>query len=170
MGKIKQRRLNELVVHPHAPHKVGEYVPFYFCPRSVMLYMMSVRSAELRYQGGQQPIAHLVIDLEKAISWANHSRVKWVASKGNAGARITEFLATQPELSQINWDAVHASDWRKPQIKDAKQAEFLIHQHVPWHLVEEVAFCTQEKLSYTQGILSGIMDLPPFHVRRAWYY
>ena len=40
MNKIKQRRLEEIVVDCHPATKVGEYVPFYFCPRSVMLYIL----------------------------------------------------------------------------------------------------------------------------------
>lgn len=37
--EIKQNRLN-LPVHCHLDTKVGDYVPSYFCPRSVMLYVM----------------------------------------------------------------------------------------------------------------------------------
>jgi hypothetical protein len=39
MSKIKQRRL-ALPVTCHAGDFIGEYVPFYFCPRSVMLYLL----------------------------------------------------------------------------------------------------------------------------------
>ncbi|MGH6679969.1 MAG: DUF4433 domain-containing protein, partial [Bradyrhizobium sp.] len=39
MSKIKQRRLS-LPVKCHSGDFVGEYVPFYFCPRSVMLYVI----------------------------------------------------------------------------------------------------------------------------------
>ena len=37
MPTIKQRRLEKIEVICHAGTKVGDYVPFYFCPRSVML-------------------------------------------------------------------------------------------------------------------------------------
>jgi len=39
MDKIKERRL-ELGVDCHEGTKVGEYVPFYFCPRSIMLFLI----------------------------------------------------------------------------------------------------------------------------------
>lgn len=39
MSTIKQRRLS-LPVACHPGHSVGEYVPFYFCPRSIMLYVI----------------------------------------------------------------------------------------------------------------------------------
>lgn len=43
MNHIKERRKAK-ALPSYADLRVGECVPFYFCPRSVMLYMMSVRS------------------------------------------------------------------------------------------------------------------------------
>ena len=40
MNSIKQRRLKELTLSTYPDLFVGQCVPFYFCPRSVMLYMM----------------------------------------------------------------------------------------------------------------------------------
>ena len=36
MGKIKQRRLTELTLTSHPGLHVGDCVPFYFCPRSIV--------------------------------------------------------------------------------------------------------------------------------------
>src|ERR1044071_7424947 len=56
MSNIKQRRLG-LSVKCHRPDRVGEYVPFYFCPRSIMLYLIHCANhPELTYRGGQEPI------------------------------------------------------------------------------------------------------------------
>jgi len=40
ISEIKRRRLEELAVSCHPGTKVGEFVPFYFCPRSVMLFIL----------------------------------------------------------------------------------------------------------------------------------
>src|SRR2546427_8646109 len=40
MSAIKQRRLSELTLTSHPGLFVGECVPFYFCPRSIMLYLI----------------------------------------------------------------------------------------------------------------------------------
>lgn len=40
MTEIKRRRLFEIEVSCHPGTKVGEYVPFYFCYRSIMLYIL----------------------------------------------------------------------------------------------------------------------------------
>ena len=57
MSHIKQRRLS-LPVSCHPGDHVGDYVPFYFCSRSVMLYLIYMRNAELTYRDGQSAIVH----------------------------------------------------------------------------------------------------------------
>jgi hypothetical protein len=37
---IKQRRLREIEVDCYPGTHVGDYVPFYFCPRSIMLFIL----------------------------------------------------------------------------------------------------------------------------------
>jgi hypothetical protein len=138
MGTIKQRRLT-LPVHPHPGTDVGDYVPFYFCPRSIMLYVIHcANNPELAYRGGQQLIVHLEADLHRVITWAAAEGRPWAFSLSNAGARYAQFRASLAELGQINWDAVAASDFRPADIKEAKQAEFLVHDTFPWHLVDRV--------------------------------
>ena len=53
MSDIKQRRLTMAVPCQPGTH-VGDYVPFYFCPRSVMLYVIHCANhPQLTYRGGQ---------------------------------------------------------------------------------------------------------------------
>src|SRR4029079_1732710 len=51
MSRIKERRLR-LLVKCHPGDCVGEYVPFYFCPRSVMLFLIHCGNQELAYREG----------------------------------------------------------------------------------------------------------------------
>ena len=59
MSEIKQRRLeSQLSSRPGLC--VGDCVPFYFCHRSVMLYLIHKRNRTgLEYLGGQGHIVHL---------------------------------------------------------------------------------------------------------------
>lgn len=53
MSKIKRRRLEEIEVSCHRGTRVGQYVPFYFCPRSIMLYILHMANhPDLTYRGG----------------------------------------------------------------------------------------------------------------------
>ena len=135
MSNIKQRRLR-LPVDCHPGDCVGHYVPFYFCFRSVMLYLIyRANHSELDYRGGQEPIVHLEADLHQTVTWAEANNRRWAFSLSNAGAAYTEFRSDLVELDEVNWDAVAARRWQPSEIKDGKQAEFLIHYCFPWHLV-----------------------------------
>jgi len=69
MNSIKQRRLNKLTLTSHPSLYVGACVPFYFCPRSVMLYLIHLANdPDLAYRGGQEPIVHLESDLNRAVA------------------------------------------------------------------------------------------------------
>jgi hypothetical protein len=104
MSTIKQRRLEELEVACHPGTKVGEYVPFYFCPRSIMLYILhKANNPELTYTGGQRPMLHLQADLNTVITWANTNGVQWAFTSGNAGAYLTSFYDNLADLDKLDW-------------------------------------------------------------------
>ena len=125
MNKIKLRRLNELTLTSHPGVYVGQCVPFYFCPRSVMLYMMHMGNhPELDYSGGQSPIVHLVADLNRTVQWANQNNKRWAFTTSNAGSYYFDDFSDVESLNRINWDAVRANYWS--QCREEKQAEFLI--------------------------------------------
>ncbi|OPY88469.1 MAG: hypothetical protein A4E72_01335 [Syntrophus sp. PtaU1.Bin208] len=71
MNGIKQRRLSKLTLNSHPDLHVGDCVPVYFCPRSVMLYLIyQGNHPDLDYRGGQGPIVHLEADLHASVAWA----------------------------------------------------------------------------------------------------
>ena len=170
MAGIKHRRLN-LPVRCHPGDVVGDYVPFYFCPRSVMLYLLyRSNHSELTYRGGQGPIVHLEADLGEVVAWADADRRRWAFTLSNAGAWYAEFRAHLRHLPEIDWDAVQARDWRDPDIKEAKQAEFLVHHSFPWELVSRIGVQTPAMRRRVDGILTGSAAKPLIEVRADWYY
>src|SRR5205085_5352673 len=123
--------------------RVGDCVPFYFCPRSVMLYLISsANHPDLPYKGGQGPIIHLEADLQQAVAWAEENGRRWAFTLSNAGAYYFEDRSNLAQLYEINWDAVDARKWSGPDIssmvKDGKQAEFLLERQFPWELVQRI--------------------------------
>ncbi len=139
MSEIKRRRLEELIVDCHPATKVGEYVPFYLCPRSVMLYLLyKGNHVDLRYAGGQRPIVHLEADLRSAVKWAHRENRNWAISNGNAGTRYTQFFNDLSDLEKLDWNAIGATKWNDPIVRERKQAEFLLHGWFPWQLVERI--------------------------------
>lgn len=176
MGSIKQRRL-ALPVHCHADTFVGQYVPFYLCPRSIMLYVIwCANHPELAYTGGQQPIVHLEADLHQAVQWAEAKERRWAVSLSNAGAYYTQFRTGLDKLAEINWDYVAATDFRAAPVKEAKQSEFLLHQAFPWQLVQRIGYLDKPN-SPPSGVLAKITDAlmgaahkPVVEKCNHWYY
>jgi len=86
MGGIKTRR-SGLAVECHPGDHVGDFVPFYFCPRSIMLYVIHCANhPELAYRGGQGPIVHFEADLNEVVAWVDASGRKLAFSLLNVGA------------------------------------------------------------------------------------
>ena len=170
MSEIKTRRLR-LAVDCHHGTRVGDYVPFYFCPRSVMLYVIHCANhPELSYRGGQEPIVHLEMNLHAVVDWADAEDGRWAFSLSNAGAVYAEFRASLPELDQINWTVVAARDWRDPDIKENKQAEFLVHEAVPWYLVSRIGVRNLEIKNRAEAIIADAAHQPIVLIKSDWYY
>lgn len=172
MPEIKRRRLYEIAVSCHPDTRVGEYVPFYFCPRSIMLYILYMGNHPdlTHYRDGQEPVLHLQVDLESAINWADQHGVNWAFSDRNAGSYYTDFYNTRNELNKINWNAIKATDFRDPMIKEGKQSEFLIHNTCPWHIVEKIAVLNEKIYNQVNAILQNAQHKPIITIEKSWYY
>jgi len=171
MSRIKQRRLTEIDVSCYPGTKVGQYVPFFYCPRSIMLYILHRGNHDdIEYREGQGPIVHLVADFDASIQWAAEQRIPWALSPTNASARYTSFYNRRDDLHLIDWHAVFNRDFRDPAVKEAKQAEFLMFNWFPWHLVERIGVFDQniQKVA-THHIGSGTHQ-PPVRVENGWYF
>lgn len=170
MGKIKERRL-ELPITCHKGTTVGQSVPFYFCSRSIMLYVIHCANhPELTYRGGQRPIIHLEADLRRTAQWAEANGQRWAFSLSNAGAHYTQFRTGLDKLDAINWEAVAALDWRPADIKEGKQAEFLIERTFPWQLVERIGVHSQAFVGRVSDAMQGAAHRPRIEIRQEWYY
>lgn len=171
MSAIKQRRISELEVPCHPGTKVGDYVPFYFCPRSVMLYVIHMANhPELAYRDGQGPILHLEGDLHDVIRWANRSGRRWAFSLSNAGAYYAEFYSTEADLDRLDWEAIAATDFRAPKVKEGKQAEFLVHDSFPLDLVERIGVHSEPIRAQAVRAISSLARRPAVEVCRDWYF
>jgi hypothetical protein len=171
MSTIKLRRLYELPVKCYPEHRVGEYVPFFFCPRSIMLYILHMGNhPELTYRGGQGPIVHLEADLRESVAWADGQGRRWAFTLSNAGARYAEFRNELDRLDEVDWEAVSNNDFRTSEVKEGKQAEFLIHETFPWHLVRRVGVLSEDVQAQVVATIAPAAHHPPVDVRRDWYF
>jgi hypothetical protein len=171
LATLKHRRLEKIEVTVHPKTKVGEYVPFYFCPRSVMLYFIHMGNhTDLPYQGGQQNIIHLQADLREVVQRADAKPHPWAFSNGNASAYVSRYFNRLEDLTEIDWAAVETKDFREPQIKAKKQAEFLTFDAFPWNLIRKIGTINSTVATEVDRILTGCPHRPTIEIKRDWYY
>jgi ssDNA thymidine ADP-ribosyltransferase DarT-like protein len=163
---IKDRRLNRAVPLP-PDGTVGDYVPFYFGPRSPMLFAIN-KGVVKGYAEGQRPIIYLRSTAEAV----RDTGLQWVFTEGHAEIAYTDFFNRLEDLNQIDWNVINGRYWYDtdefPDRKRKRQAEFLVKDFFPWNLVMQIGV-------YDQGIGNGVAEIlqgqgPAVQIQRGWYY
>jgi hypothetical protein len=165
---IKERRMRRPV--PCAARGVvADYVPFYFAPRSPMLYTIRQGNVE-GYEQGQRPIVYLVSTVEDAVSLGR----PWCFTDGHAEIVISRFFDSLTDLSNVDWAVMNAKYWNDtpdaPDRKRRRQAEFLVHEFFPWTAIGEIAVMDAGMMEEVLRVLGNRADRPSVLVKKSWYY
>ena len=165
---IQDRRATTLVPCG-AGGTLHDYIPFYFAPRSPMLYTINNNNVP-GYDEGQGPIVHIVSSAQAIESNCNG----WVFTDGHAIMDLTDFYSDLDDLDKIDWAVMEAKYWRGTLAdgdrKRRRQAEFLIHNVFPWNLVHEIGVMTEAIGAWVNSVCAN-RDVPTVvNVRRNWYY
>ena len=148
---------------------VGNCVPFNFCPRSMMLYVIwKANHPQLAYRGGQRAIVHLEADLREAVEWADSVHQRWAFTTANAASHYAEDYSDLRHLDEITWSAVAARDWSA--CRDEKQAEFLMEYNFPWSLIGRIGIHSRSMYSRVQDAIGASGSKPTVEVKSDWYY
>lgn len=169
MNSIKEMRLTVRRLSSHPGLYVGQCVPFYFCPRSVMLYLIwRANDQRLEYRGGQEPIVHLEADLHETVAWAAQNQRRWAFTLSNAASSYFEDRAEVERLNELDWDAIDEQEWRD--CKERKQAEFLVERSFPWHLVSRIGVESRLVFGQVSVALQQAEHRPAVEILPDWYY
>lgn len=89
---------------------VADYVPFYFAPRSPMLYRICCDHRDAvpgRYQGGEDPLVYLVSSVSRIAAGGS----PWSATDGNAAVAVSRFTSVAEELpGLVDWPSCWSTD------------------------------------------------------------
>lgn len=175
ISTIKERRLcKNLGSFPDLT--VGQCVPFYFCPRSVMLYVIKCQNhPDLAYLNGQNDIIHLVFDLQNVLNWAQDNHLRTCYTTSNAGSSYFDDYSNFSEIQNlIDWNAVNSTRWSgegiDKNVKENKQAEFLIENKIPVSLIEFIGVYNLQNYNNVNTILSKHGVSYKVEQKRDWYY
>ncbi len=159
---IKQRRLTQYTVPCSGNRFVGHFVPFYFCPRSPMLYTINQGNTGLPL-GCQKDIVHLVATVADLIKLGQ----PWAFSDGNAGAAHANFYPDWAEIEKLAWPVIEASSWAGA--AHQKMAEFLVSDRVSWSVFIGIGCYDAAAESRVRSILAGATR-PAVKIKPEWYY
>ncbi|MBS9404798.1 DUF4433 domain-containing protein [Halomonas sp. TRM85114] len=165
---IQDRRAHTSV--PCGPCGVlHDYVPFYFGPRSPMLYTLSRGNVD-GFTGGQQSIVHLVSTVQ-AVQAAG---LGFVFTDGHGIMAITDFYDDPAQLDEVDWSLMGARFWadtnEDPDRKRRRQAELLVYERFPIDLIGGVGVVNQSKKAEAEVLLAEFGLTIPVAVKTGWYY
>lgn len=158
---IKRRRLSRPVV-ARAGGTLGDYVPFNFCPRSVMLY--AVHRGHQDYHAGQQSVLHLVSSVRRAAALGRG----WAFTDRHAELEHALYFDDLGKLNEVPWPVMGLKYWTDK--KEERQAEFLVREFFPWTAVSAVVAMTPAAAEQAQRSLHAAAHRPPVATKPEWYY
>lgn len=161
LAHIKQRRLTRPVA-TKAGGMLGDYVPFNFCPRSVMLFAVSRGHRD--YAGGQENVVHLVSTVHRAVALGR----PWAFTDRHAELAHALHYDDLAKLSEVPWHVMDKAYWMD--VKEERQAEFLVHEFFAWSAVAAIGAMTPAVVARAQAALAAASHKPSVELHRRWYY
>lgn len=99
-----------------------------------------------------------------------HQGRRWAFSLSKASAVYALFGKDLAALSEVDWNAVAARDFRPAPIKEGKQAEFLVHERFPWRLVNRIGVHSAATRVRAVEMLGQAAHRPVVEALPDWYY
>jgi hypothetical protein len=165
---LKSTRSRIEITAGDAEGKLSDYVPFYYAPRSPMLFVNYIGGVE-GYDKGQDEIVHLVCCAEELAATA-----PFVIIDGHGVSPLSNQTADLGSLAALDWDVMNAHYWSDTDEdgdrKRRRQAEFLVYERVPMSMVKLVGARSEDVAKRARSALRGLSDPPPVAVRPDWYY
>jgi hypothetical protein len=158
---------------------VADYVPFYFAPRSPMLYRIT---NPLRRPGGgvatydSEP--HELVYLVSSVELLSRAGCELVLTDRNATVRYAAFSDDPDQWFAdgfIDWPLMHATYWNNspedPERMERRMAECLVHGRVPWSAVVRIIAHNEDVADWARRALrSAGVPSAKLEVEPGWYF
>jgi hypothetical protein len=151
---------------------LADYVPFYFAPRSPMLYAITRGLVSAEAARTEQ-----IVYLMSSTQILRQAGLTVIASNRHAELDYAEITDDDKDLDDdrfIDWPLMKERIWRNtpqdPDRKERRQAECLVYPNVPWQAIEEVATKSESACAQAKFVLGEAGQSTPVAVRAAWYF
>ncbi len=166
---IKEQRRKRVV--PCEPRGVVvDYVPFYFGPRSPMMFAIA-HGRVPEYAEGSDPLVHLVTTVEEL----RGRSIGMVFTDGNAASAYSVLRNRESELEDlVDWDLMTKRYWADtpgdPDRRRRRMAECLAAGPVPFSAFHAVAVRTEDRAREVGGIRRSIGAAIHVRIEPGWYF
>jgi hypothetical protein len=149
---------------------IAGYVPFYFAPRSPMLFAITHGKVP-GYTGGTDQLVYLVTSVERLVELG----LPVLFTDRNAVLATASFGAGVDELDAlVDWPLMLARMWantdNEPDRRERRMAECLVHGHVPWPAIQHVATRTSQRNAEVRETLGRFRQGVPVGTKPSWYF
>jgi hypothetical protein len=157
-ANLKERRAaTRVTVGPGGT--LADYAPFYYAPRSPMLYV-NYRGGVDGNATGQNEIVHLVVDVDELIDAGG-----FVITDGHAATPLSTQFDDADGLEEIDWPIMSEKYWSDTDEdgdrKRRRQAEFLVHGSVSFSAVRLIGVIDAE----IESRVAKLLEASPNHPR-----
>jgi hypothetical protein len=149
---------------------VADYVPFYFAPRSPMMYAIAKGNVPT-YDGGTARLVYLVSSLEQLMSVGCSP----VLTDRNAALDYAEYREFDPidplDDDFIDWDVMNAQYWGDHHDgRERRMAEALVYAHVPWEAITQIGVQNETVAREVRAALAAAGSTIRVNVVPSWYF
>lgn len=149
-----------------------EYVPLYFAELSPMLYKRT-------FDFGTSPgVQHQPLEFVYLVTTAREihaAGLRYVFTNAHPLSKLAEFYAEHRDINQLHWQVLQAPVWnndpnKAPHRRTQREAEFLVHECLPWELVTYVVVHSVQVKIALESMMTTHSRTKPIHVNPRWYY
>lgn len=148
---------------------LNNYVPFYFAPRSPMLYSICHKNVD-GFSGKQSDIIYLVSSVEKIIS----AKIPFVFTDGHAYEIFSRFFNQINDLDKVDWTIMGATYWNNTEQDNdrmrRRMAEFLAYQFVPPSCILAIVVYNEKIKNIVGSTQIKCNTKINTIIKRNWYY
>lgn len=147
---------------------LDDYVPFYFCTHSLMLY-----NIHTGYNVKQVPQSHIVY-LVSSVQQLQNGGSTFVFTDRHAYPRNANYSNDISDMKNLDWELIQSRDFRRdpnrPDKIERRAAELLVHRRMAVQLLAGVA-CYDEAARRTIADTAASMKVQiVVKVRQDWYF
>lgn len=143
---------------------IGDYIPFYFTPRSIMLYnIVTGYWAPLVPEISRKDIIIIRCEISR-LSSVN----RFFFTDGQANDALTKHYNDLSKTNKIDWENIQKGNFSKSDGDFDRprryQAEFLVYYHVPVDAIESIVVYTEGTAKFVENELLKAGESFPVHI------